>query len=447
MSQASIELEVDPDMVVPTGKVLIIVENLPVPSDRRVWLEATTLRDAGYQVSVISITGENAKKLYEILNDISIYRYPAPPLTKGTFSFIFEFLYCWVSSFILSIIVAFREGFKIIHACNPPETFWLIALIYKLFGKKFVFDHHDLSPEMYFSRFGRQGLVYKVLLLLEKLTFMTADLVITTNETHRRVAVERGKFPLERIFIVRSGPDHHVLSPCPPEEALKQGRPYMVSYLGVLNPQDGIDLFIQTAHHIVYTLQRRDIQFVIMGSGDAEEDLHKLNETLGLNKYVHFTGWLELNAIIKYLSTSDVCVDSIPKSPYSDASTMNKILEYMAAGRPIVTFDLVESRISAENAALYAHPNDVTDLANKILALLENEAQRVHMGKVGRERIETELSWEHSKPHLLAAYALVNEHRTFQDWLWRGKKRSLCKRNDGATQTPLPSKSSRKNPV
>jgi glycosyltransferase involved in cell wall biosynthesis len=431
----------------PKGKVLIIVENLPVPNDRRVWLEATTLRDAGYQVSVISITGKNARKYHEVLSGISIYRYPAPPLTKGTISFIFEFSYCWISTFILSIIVLSREGFDIIHACNPPETFWLIALFYKLFGKKFLFDHHDLSPEMYFSRFGRQGLVYKILLLLEKLTFMSADVVITTNETHRQVAIERGKFPPEKVFIVRSGPNHHVFRPHPPDEALKRGRRYMVSYLGVLNPQDGVDLFIQAADYIVHTLQRRDIQFIIMGSGDAEEDLYKLSETLGLNKEVYFTGWLELESITDYLSTSDICVDSMPKSPYSDAATMNKILEYMAAARPIVTFDLVESRISAQDAAVYAYPNDVTDLAKKIVALLEDESQRTRMGKVGRERIETKLSWEHSEPYLRAAYELVKKHRGSQDSLWDGRRGSLSKRNNDAFQSLTKSKSDNKNPV
>lgn len=436
---ARTELAAESNTLVPSGKVLIIVENLPVPNDRRVWLEATTLRDAGYQVSVISITGKNATKYHEILDNISVYRYPAPPLTKGTFSFIFEFAYCWISTFVLSIIIAFREGFNIIHACNPPETFWLIALFYKLFGKKFLFDHHDLSPEMYFSRFGKQGLAYKLLLLLERLTYMTADVVITTNETHRRVAIERGKFPPEKVFIVRSGPDHHVLRPSPPEEALKQGRPYMVSYLGVLNPQDGVDLFVQAAHYIVHTLQRHDIQFVIMGAGDAEEDLRKLAHRLDLNSYICFTGWVEPHIIAKYLATTDVCVDTIPKTPYSDASTMNKILEYMAYARAIVTFDLMESRVSAQDAAVYACPNDVTDLANKVVALLEDEAQRIYMGRVGRKRIETELSWEHSKPYLLAAYELVKKNKRPGGWFWHNMRWSSSQRQGEATQIPEPS--------
>jgi len=390
------------------GKVLIIVENLPVPNDRRVWLEATTLHQAGYQVSVISIKGKNAAKPHEILDGISVYRYPAPPLTRGTLSFVWEFAYCWVMTFILTIVVAFREGFDTIHACNPPETFWLIGLFYKLFGKRFLFDHHDLSPEMYFSRFGKQGLAYKLLLLLERLTFATADVVVTTNETHQRVAIERGKFPSEKVFVVRSGPDHQVLRPRPPEEALKRGWQYMVSYLGVLNPQDGVDLFVQAAAHTVHQLQRQDILFVVMGAGDAEPDLRKLSRDLGVGAHVHFTGWVDMDSITRYLATSDVCVDTMPKTPYGDASTMNKILEYMSAARPIVAFDLVESRVSAQGAAVYARPNDVPDLAEKIVALLADEARRARMGAAGRKRIETELAWEHQQPNLLAAYELVS---------------------------------------
>lgn len=388
----------------PTG-VLILVENLPVPNDRRVWLEATTLRDAGYRVSVISITGTNATERFERRDGVAIYRYPAPPTTSGLLSFIWEFAYCWLRTFALSIKILFREGFDIIHACNPPETFWLIGLIYKLLGKQFLFDHHDLSPEMYLSRFGKRGLAYKLLLLLERLTFMTADIVITTNETHSRVAIERGRFPADRIFIVRSGPDHELLRPDTPDPALKNGRAYLVSYLGVLNPQDGVDTFVRAADIIVRERQRHDIQFVIMGSGDAEESLRALSHSLRLDDYLYFTGWAELGLIHRYLSTSDVCVDTMPKTPYSDAATMNKVLEYMAVGRPIVLFDLVESRVSAGPAAIYAIPDDKNDLVDNILELLDDPERRAEMGRLGRRRIEEELAWEHQKEQLLAAYS------------------------------------------
>lgn len=390
--------------VAKTTGVLILVENLPVPNDRRVWLEATTLRDAGYHVSVISITGTNATERYQLLDGVAIYRYPAPPTTSGTLSFIWEFTYCWLWTFYLSLKILRREGFDIIHACNPPETFWLIGLFYKLFGKKFLFDHHDLSPEMYLSRFGKQGLAYRLLLMLERYTFKTADMVLTTNETHKRVAIERGGFPEDKVYIVRSGPDHERLRPDQPDNCLRQGKQYMVSYLGVLNPQDGVDTFVRVADLLVHHHQRDDIHFVVMGSGDAEDDLRALSDHLGLADTIQFTGWAELDVIRRYLSTSDICVDTMPKTPYSDAATMNKILEYMSVARPIVVFDLVESRVSAGDAAVYAIPDDMEDMANKIIALLANPDQREGMGRIGRERIENELAWQHQQRFLLQAY-------------------------------------------
>lgn len=410
MSTNNSLLEQVPTAVEAAGKVLILVENLPVPNDRRVWLEATTLRDAGYHVSVISIKGgKRAQKSREVLEGIHLYRYPAPPQTSGTLSFIFEFAYCWIMTFLLSLVVAFREGIDIVHACNPPETFWLIGAFYKLFGKKFLFDHHDLSPEMYYSRFGKQGTAYKLLLFLEKMTFKTADVVITTNATHQDVAVRRGGYPREKVYIVRSGPDHEKLRPIAPDVAVKNGRGYLVSYLGVLNPQDGVDTFVRVADVIVRERQRDDIQFIIMGSGDSLEGLKQLSRELGLGDAMQFTGWVELDTIRRILSTSDVCVDTMPKTAYSDAATMNKILEYMSVARPIVAFDLVESRVSAGDAAVFARPDDIDDMADQILALLADDARRAEMGARGRARIEDELAWEHQKVSLLAAYQSLSE--------------------------------------
>lgn len=387
------------------NKVLIIVENLPVPNDRRVWLEAKALQEAGYEVSVISIKGRGRSGAsYEQLEDIHLYRYPAPPPTSGMLSFILEFTYCWLASFWLSLRIALKQGVDIVHACNPPETFWLIGLFYKLFGKKFVFDHHDLSPEMYFSRFGRRGIAYRLLLLLERLTFRTADIVITTNQSHQKVAIERGSFPPEKIHIVRSGPDHDQFRPGPADKTLKQSHRYMVIYLGVLNPQDGVDAFVELAHHIVYQYGRSDILFVIMGSGDALPGLKALSKELAVEDHIHFTGWANKETIIRYISTSDVCVDTMPKTPYGDASTMNKILEYMSFAKPIVSFDLTESRVSAKSAALYAEPGNIDDMASQVILLLADEKRREKMGKLGRSRIENELAWEHQKRYLLEAY-------------------------------------------
>jgi glycosyltransferase involved in cell wall biosynthesis len=389
--------------------VLIIVENLPVPNDRRVWLEATTLHKAGYRVSVISIKGKNATASHEVLEGINVYRYPAPPATSGALSFIIEFSYCWIMSFILSIVIAFRHGFDVIHACNPPETFWLIGLLYKPFGKKFLFDHHDLSPEMYQSRFGKQGTAYKLLILLERLTFLTANRIITTNETHKAVAIERGKVAEDKIYVVRSGPDQNKLRPGTPDEALKQGHRYMVAYLGVINPQDGVHQLIHVASTIIHEHKRTDILFVIMGTGDAEPDLRRLSRELDVDEHLCFTGWVEQDTIVRYLSTADVCVDTMPKTPYSDAATMNKILEYMSVARPIVCFDLVETRVTAGEAAVYVEPDNINDFALKLMELLGDEPKRLEMGKIGRTKIENHLAWEHQSKNLLAAYDALFE--------------------------------------
>lgn len=389
--------------------VLIIVENLPVPNDRRVWLEATTLNRAGYQVAVISITGKNAHAPHELRDGVHVYRYPAPPRTRGVLSFIFEFAYCWLCTFALSLFVALRHGIDIIHACNPPETFWLIGSFYKLFGVTFIFDHHDLSPEMYYSRFGKKGMAYRLLLALERMTFATADVVITTNDTHKRIAIERGKYPENRIYIVRSGPDHHRIRPVPADPKLRLGHDYMVSYLGVLNPQDGVDTFVRIADRIVNYLGRSDILFTIMGSGDSLDPLRRLAQELGVETHVHFTGWVEPDEINRILSASDVCVDTMPKNAYSDSSTLNKIMEYMAAARPVVAFDLVESRVSAQEAAVFVPPDDAPAFAEALLTLLADPAKRAEMGAFGRRRIETELAWEYQQQSLLEAYGVVSK--------------------------------------
>ncbi len=389
--------------------VLIIVENLPVPNDRRVWLESLALRDAGYNVAVISIKGRNATESHVFRDGVHIYRYPTPWPANNALGFVMEFAYCWLMTFGLSVYIAFRHGIDIIHACNPPETFWLIGWLYKLLGKKFLFDHHDLSPEMYYSRFRRTGLTYKLLVLLERLTYKTADVVVTLNETYRRVAVERAGYPHDKIYIACSGPDHHRLQPVPPDESLKQGRRYMVSYLGVLNPQDGVDTFVRVADHIVHTLGRQDILFVIMGSGDSDEMLRDLTRELQVEEDIHFTGWVQADTMRQYLSTSDVCVDTMPKNGYSDAVTQNKVLEYMSMARPIAVFDLVETRVAAQDAAVYARPDDVADLSAKIVELLADEPRRQAMGAIGRKRVETLYAWEFQKQGLLAAYGTLQQ--------------------------------------
>jgi len=390
------------------GKVLIIVENLPVPFDRRVWLEATTLTAEGYKVSVIS-PGNKVDLKYEVLDRVSIYRYPLPPTTKGFLSYLWEFTYCWFMTFILSIRILLREGFDVIHACNPPDTFFLLGALYKLPGKKFIFDQHDLCPEVYKARFGsaRKEIILKALQLLEKLTYKTANLVIAPNESYKTIAAQRGRVEEEKIFVVRTGPDTQRLKRVEPEPELKRGRKYMVCYLGVMGPQDGVDYLLRSIEFITRTNGRNDILFALIGGGDCFNDLKKMSVELGVDKYVLFTGRIPDEELVRYISTADVCVGPDPKNELNNNSTMNKIMEYMAMGKPIVSFDLKETRFSAGAAALYARPNDPTDFGNKILELLKDGKKRREMGEYGRKRIEQELAWEYKKKNLIRAYEKI----------------------------------------
>ncbi len=397
------------------GKILIIVQNLPVPLDRRVWLEATTLKTAGYQVSVICPKGKHGEFQagHEALDDVHIFRYSAPPEASGVLGYLVEFAYCWLMTAFLSLRVWLTRGFDVIHACNPPETYFLLAWFYKLLGKKFIFDHHDLSPEMYVAKGGNKGgVLYRLLLSLEWLTFKTAHLVLTTNESHKRIAIQRGGVPSERIFIVRSGPDLERLHVLPPEPELKQGRPYLGCYLGEMCPQDGVDYLLYAIKYLVEEIGHKDTTFVLMGGGPAVSDLRQLSHDLGLDDWVTLTGRVSDKDLCRYLSTADICFDPDPYTEWADQSTMNKIMEYMAFGKPIVAFDLREGRFSAQDAAVYAKPNDIQEFARLVDELLNDEPRRQTMGRFGRHRVENALSWQYSVPVLLRAYARLFDPET-----------------------------------
>ncbi len=394
------------------GSVLIIVQNLPVPFDRRVWLEAKTLVEAGYQVTVISPKGRHGKFRagYEQLEGIHVYRYSPPPEANGTLGYLFEFIYCWLMVAWLSLRISRRHGFDVIHACNPPETYFALARLYKLVGKRFIFDHHDLSPEMYLAKGGRRdGLLYRGLLWLERQTFRTADVVITTNESHKRIAMQRGGVPAERIFIVRTGPDFERLQLRPAEPELKAGYPYLACYLGEMCPQDGVENILHSARLLRDELGRDDVRFILMGGGPSLEELKRMKGELGLNGMVEFTGRVSDNDLCRILSSADVCLDPDPYTEWSDQSTMNKIMEYMAFGKPVVAFDLRENRYSAQDAAVYAQANDVREFTGLLNQLLDDEAKRQEMGEYGLQRVRGELAWDFSKPHLWAAYRRVME--------------------------------------
>lgn len=387
-------------------RVLIIVENLTIPFDRRVWMEATSLTEAGFQVTVICPTGGEHVRPYERLEGVAIYRYPAPRPTRGHLSYIWEFLYCWVMTAYLSLRVLRREGFDLIQACNPPDTFFLLGWFYKLLGKRFVYDQHDLCPEVYLARFRRQNpnFLYRSLLLLERLTYASADLVLVTNESYREVAMNRGRVPPDRVVVVRSAPDPRRFRQATPDPALKRGKRYLVCYLGVMAPQDGVDYWIDSIQHIVLERQRDDIGFVLIGSGDSYDDLRELVRTRGLEDHVTFTGRIPDEEVARTISSSDVCVSPDPKNGLNDRSTMNKVLEYMALGKPMVAFDLKETRYSAGDSALYATPNDAVDFAEKVLELLDDEPRRLQMGAAGQRRLREALAWPHSRVALVRSY-------------------------------------------
>jgi glycosyltransferase involved in cell wall biosynthesis len=389
------------------SRVLILVENLPSPFDRRVWQEATTLRDAGYVVSIICPTGKGCEKRFEAIGGIHIYRYPLPFEAAGAIGYALEYGVALAWTFALSWRVLLERGFDVIHACNPPDLFFLIGGFFKLLGKKFVFDHHDLNPELYEAKFGRRDFLYRLMAKLEYWTFRCADVSIATNESYRIVAVVRGGMPPERVFVVRSGPSLERLKILPPDERLKRGRRYLVGYVGVMGRQEGIEYLLQAARHIVFELGRDDVHFGLVGGGTSLDEMKRLAQELGIVGHVTFTGRVPDAELLAMLNTADVCVNPDVANDLNDKSTMNKIMEYMALGKPIVQFDVVEGRYSAQAASLYARGNDAVDLAAKIVDLLDDPARRTEMGEYGRRRVENELEWRHEAPKLLAAYATL----------------------------------------
>ncbi len=386
------------------GKVLILVENLSVPFDRRVWQEATTLAAANWQVSVICPRMVD-KKPFEYLNGIFIYRYPMPYTAKRALGYALEYSWAMFFTFIYSVYVYARRGFHIIHACNPPDLFFLIALPFKIFGVRFLFDQHDLGPETFESKFpGKSGLILRVLTWLELGTYKTANAVIATNESYKRVAIERGGVPENHVWVVRSAPDLSRFAPTNPNPGLREGKRFLVTYLGTMGQQDGIDYLLRSIRVIALDWKREDIRFSLMGGGENLESLKEMAREMGLNGHVNFTGRVSNDFVCQMLCTADVCVAPDPVSPLNDKSTMNKMVEYMAMSRPIVSYDLTESRFSAQDAAVYAEHNNEEDFARKIVELLDDPDRRTRMGKFGRERLESSLSWDFSAKQLLLVY-------------------------------------------
>ena len=386
--------------------VLILVENLSVPFDRRVWQESCALTDAGFAVTVICPTGANRDHLLEeVIDEVRILRYPLRPAEGGPAGYAREYGLALWHTFRLAVKVRRQGPIDAVHACNPPDLFFLIAWALRPFGARFVFDHHDLVPELFQSRFSRSSaLLYRATPLLERLTFTAADGVISTNESYRRVAIERGKVPPDRVAVVRSAPDLSRFVPQPPDARLRHDKRHLLAYLGVMGPQDGVDYALRALKLMRTNLGREDFYCIFMGAGDSFDDMIALSKQLGVDDVVEFPGRVPDEYVQRCLSTADVCLSPDPRNPLNDVSTMNKVLEYMAMSRPIVSFELIEARYSAGGAASYVPANDEMAFAQAISDLLDDPARRTEMGKIGRIRLEEQLSWDHSRRQLVEFY-------------------------------------------
>lgn len=385
-------------------RVLIIVENLPCPFDRRVWQEALALHANGYVVSIICPKGRGYRKTFEVLEGIHIYRHTLPMEANSAMGYALEYGISLVMEFWLSLKIAFTRGFDVIHACNPPDTIFLIGRFFSLFGKRFIFDHHDINPELYEAKFARRDVWYRLLCRLERWTFAAATVSIATNESYRKIAIQRGGMAPDRVFVVRSGPDLARVQLVPPNDELRRGRRFLVAYVGVIGQQEGLDLLLESVAFMRDEMGRTDAHFTIMGDGTEVKKLRQISRRLNVDELVEFTGRVSEAQLWETLGSADVCVNPDRANEMNDKSTMNKILEYMALGKPIVQFALAEGRVSAGEASLYAAPNDFRDFAKKLCDLLDDPKRRARMGQIGRQRVEEELAWHHQVPKLLAAY-------------------------------------------
>jgi glycosyltransferase involved in cell wall biosynthesis len=386
-------------------RVLMLLENCPYPQDGRVRHEAATLLAAGYRVSIICPATKGQAR-HESVDGVNVYRFPALMANGGLLGYLWEYTYSVAAMFVFSLVVFVRGGFDVIHAHNPPDTLALIAACYKVLGKHFIYDQHDLSPEMYQARFADRAhpFLRSILLGFEKISYRLADHVIVTNESYRAIGIERGRVPENRITIVRNGPDPEQWREVTSPPDLRQRAGTIIGYAGTIGPQDGVDYLLRAVAHLVYTLKKTDVLCLIIGQGDAVPRLKAVSAELNLTPYVEFTGWLSGEKLLGYLSTIDLGVEPAPSNSYNDRSTTIKLMEYMALEKPVVAFDLPEHRFTAQDAAIYAIPNDELDFARQIAALMEDAERRAAMGQRGKARINAELAWPCQVRSLLQVY-------------------------------------------
>jgi glycosyltransferase involved in cell wall biosynthesis len=390
--------------LVAKNRVLIIVENLPVPFDSRVWKEAAALRAGGCDVTVLCPRGKGYSRGYEVIDGVHIYRHPSSKEGNGPLSHVYEYVCALLWEFLYTWWIYFRRGFHVIQGCNPPDDIFLVALPFKVLGVKYIFDHHDANPELYLSKYGKKGFLYNMQVWLEKMTYRVSDVVMATNDSYKELAIRRGGIERDDVFVVRNGPDLETFRAMPPNPALKYGKRYLVGYVGNMSVQEGLDILLDVAVQLKQS-GRNDVHFTCVGGGAGLAGLKKLAHDKNLDDMVNFTGRVPDAELLEILSTADVCVNPDKPCEMNDMSTMIKIMEYMALGKPIVQFDMNEGRISAGEASLYANNRDqVPDFAAKILWLLDRPEERKRMAEFGRNRVEKDLAWKHSVPNLLAAY-------------------------------------------
>lgn len=387
-----------------TRKILIVVENMPVPFDSRVWKEARALQQHGYEVSVLSPRGHNCWHTHEVLDGVHIYRHPTPAEGNSPAGYLWEYASALGWEFLFSWWIFLTRGFHVIQGCNPPDDIFLVVLPFRLFGVRYIFDHHDASPELYLSKYEKKDLLYRIQLWLERMTYRASDIVIATNGSYRKLALVRGGHRPEDVFVVRNGPDLETFRPVPPDPALKYGKTFLVGYVGTMSIQEGLDILLKVAANIKAS-GRTDVHFTCIGGGPGLVQLRQMVKEMNLEDCVNFPGRVSDEHLLRVLSTADVCVNPDKPCTMNDISTMIKIMEYMALGKPIVQFDLREGRSSAGEASLYARADmGVEDFAAKILWLLDHPEERARMGEAGRTRVENQLAWQFSAPHLLSAY-------------------------------------------
>lgn len=394
-------------MIPANRHILIVVENLPVPLDRRVWLEATSLRRAGYEISVISPMGRGWDKPYEVIDGIHIYRHPLPvEAHSGIRAYAREYGHAIWHWFRLARLIWERRPFDAIQGCNPPDLVFLLAFWYRRHGVRYVFDHHDVSPELYEAKFNKRGPVYRMMRALETVSFRAAHVSMATNDSFRDIAILRGGMHPDDVFTVRSAPKTEHFLPAAGDPSYRKGNSTLIGYVGVIGQQEGMDLLVRAADHLINNLGV-NVHFLIIGFGPAKRDMVRDVADHGLEDHFTFTGALYDGDLLAALNAIDIGVAPDPKNPMNNISTMNKVMEYMALEKPVVQFDLAEGRASAGKASLYAQNNDPVDFARQILKLINDPALRQEMGRAGRQRVINELCWIHSEPQLLAAYSHV----------------------------------------